>query len=1083
MYNTDAREQFIQSVSPLISFTNRPQDSILLRLYSTLIAMYETQIAQPAYAYQKVLEKYNTYQYAFLQFKAMPPADLIKGVVTKISCFSFLDILTHVVPGLVCDPKKTLELFQKYQPELGHAEQTHHILQIRLLAAKRSSPAANTATRKGVPSYIDALYGEYLLAEQNHVLDKELFSNLYSSITTFELSPGVLSPKAKGSGFTRKQLEDLMGILTDGLQMSRSQQLDMLAQYFIKKDQARQIINNQKLYNFTACKNEKERIALVNKALRLIAKIPPLELICAISTRKKIGTTNTKRKTEATVVPNDVMLETGFIFPALRNLIGLDKNTTIVLIYPSAHFVRQIWCDQSLKDRNITIVMQDEATAALLQYQANDNTYAVHFDSSHIIGPTAFVNQLTNESLIYEKIVLFGSNLPMDQQHDVVCRILDSTEPSSDMYALLSSYVIDDKSSMHGEAFARFSQYMQTISLIPQGINNSSFPRRKMWIHFTKNSATLENAVTKVYAYTLDTSLQTQALSFLQEAPLEILRSDFAGMESSIRKRYSQEILMRGSSGRTRSLPFVHEITPDIPVWCSRSFPNGTDKNPRLEAYVCLPDSKDRLSSSFSERGEILQQTKKHTTSISQSNVLSWLENEYPFSVVQQRYTRKELELLDTGQPLKPVISIREEIIEKFTPLLEKENISLKTLWYLYPNLQNYYTGSDYLVLSQMMHTIIGQQRVCDITAEMCEKLLIELYPEYSEAALWRNYTILSIAMEKAKAHGFCSSNPLADALHQEKRRKELFAQVRKQLVKKHLTKPQLKQVYSSVISKLQNGQYAYLGVLIRLLTGLESSIICALQWSDMVRSPHVDVVSFVLTKQVSNDGHKFAGFSDAEDYICFPLPTELRNRLTEYHQELYHVSDDDQILNSVMRLGAEETQKEITPAVLNGLTKEILHEVNIEEDPLDLACGNNEFRKTNLNKYMGDFIRENFRYWAMKAAKLHPDELSILLRNRVATTFGRYYGDFQTEISLAILAAKLSRVECLFMQNEPPMAYHRRQAQTFQYTARIYSKHGYRQEVSLEIAGTKNVNVSAYSTWGVYADITPIIDEDGEIK
>ena len=49
--------------------------------------------------------------------------------------------------------------------------------------------------------------------------------------------------------------------------------VDMIAEYFIKEQQARQIINDQQLYNFTACKDEKTRVRLATKALRLITKI------------------------------------------------------------------------------------------------------------------------------------------------------------------------------------------------------------------------------------------------------------------------------------------------------------------------------------------------------------------------------------------------------------------------------------------------------------------------------------------------------------------------------------------------------------------------------------------------------------------------------------------------------------------------------------------------------------------------------------------------------------------------------------------------------------------------------------------
>lgn len=1078
MVNLTERDRIIDLLSQKYGKKLKVQDSSLLRLFATMKAMYDTEIKQPERAYETVLAKYSTYQYGYTSKNSGMSPIFFYDVWPNISNLSFLDFLTYVVPGIACDPKRTLAIFQKYIPAFGCIEQTHHILQIKLVAEKMKKQKSKE--KNG----IDQLYSIYLEQEKYHILEKEVFKKLHMAINAFEMRPPELSPKHQGAGFTLSQLTELMDILTNKLQMTRAQQIDMIAEYFVKKQQARQIINNQQLYNFTACKDENTRVQLATKALRLITKIPPMESICAISIQKKSeGKTNTKRKTEAQILPNDITLEIGMIYPVFRQLIGAQKDAEILLVYPSIHFVRKLWEDETLRGRNIILVMQHENVASLLQYQANDGTYAFDFPSTRIMGPKSFEEQVENKNLPYEKILFFGNHLQVEAQQSEIGDILSAINAGCEVYALLSAYAIEDKSSLKGSALQHYAEYLHAISIIPQGINNGTFPRRKLWCHFVKNDAVLEAAVTKVSAYTLNTDLQAQVLFPSREPPIEIPRSDFATTESSVRKLYSKELLLRNATDRTRTLPFVHEITPDIPVWCSRTFPKGEDENPRLEAYICLPPSEGDAYQGFSERGTIIQSTKKHTTGVAQSGVLNWLENEYPISYIQPRYSRAEREQLDTKQEPKPVFSIREEIIENYLPLLEKENIALKTLWYLYPDLRNVYTGSDYNMLSSMMKTIIGQQRVCDITSELCEKLLMEVYPELNETALWRNYTILSIAMEKAVRCGYCKSNPLADALYEEKLRRKLFAQVRKQLAKKHLNRNQIKKAYASVVAKLQNGQHAYLGVWLRLLTGLESNIVCALRWGDMFTFEDVDQPSLVITRQVSNDGKKLSGFSDKEDYMLFPLSDGLRDLLFAYKQRLSVVAEQEPILSSVMRLCTEGAPVVITPAVLNGYVKEILKELNIEDYIIDLAYGENEFRKTNLNKYMGDLMRENFRYWATKEAKLSPDELEYLLRNRVASTCGRFYCNLEDGTSLAIIATKLNRMECLFSQSSEPRAYRKRKEQITQYVETSQNKNGYRQIVSIEIKNTEGVELCVYSPRGVFCETTELSEKDGEIK
>ena len=1086
MFNLVVRERIIDILSQKYGKQIEVQNSSLLRLYATMKAMCDTKIAQPDKAYEIIVARYSTLHYGYIPPNSRLSPVFCYDIWSEISRLSYVDFLTYVVPGIVCDPKKTLDIFQKAKPEWGCIEQTHHILQIRLIAIQASVASAKRQSNREKMTDIDQMYDAYLSAQKDHVryieanLNKDDFCELYTSINMFALAPNVLSPKSQGAGFKNADIDKLLILLTDELQLTRSQQMDLVAQCFVNSEQATNIIPTEQIYNFTHCKDMAERKKLVRQAHRLMAKIPPLELICAISTRKKIGKVSVKNRTEALTVPNDVMLETGYVYPMFKNLIGSESDAAILLMYPSVFFVRKLWADETLRNRNISIVLEDDNVVSLLKYQIEDSRYATRFDKNNIFSTATFMKHLNDDVVPYTKIFLFGNNLSVDQQGDRLVSVLKlKRNQQVDVFALLSSYVIDNAALLGGET-EYLTQHLKTISLIPLGINNSSFPRRKMWVHF-KTDVDSDNGIVKIYKYTLDTSAKTQAISLVREEPLEVPRSDISQLNGSIRKCYSQELMLRRAQGRTRTMAFSHEITPDIPVWCSYTFPKGKENNPRLEAYVCMPPPEEKILRGFSARGGVIQSTKKHTEKVPLDGVLDWLEKTYSMSSVQQRYSAEERKQPGSDLQLKVEISIRDEIIEKYTQLLERQNIALKTLWYLYPDLSNKYTGSDYQVLTQMMQTVIGQQRVCDITSEWAEKLLLEVYPNLNEAALWRNYRILSVAIEKAKQHGYCQHNPLEDALRQEKLRRKLFAQVRGQLVKKHLTEPELKQAYHMIVTKIQNGQHEYLGVLIRLLTGLESNIVCALRWCDMVKSSGVDVVSLVITRQISNDGKEIMGFSDIEDYICFPLSAGLRSFMEDFRGRLHGVTDETRIMDSVIGIVSDETMKSFTPAQLNDLTKEILKEFNVEENYFNIACGNSEFRKINLNKYMGDFARENFRYWANRAAKLLPAELSYLLRNRVDSTCGRYYCDFQNEASLAMMATKLSRLECLFMQGVPPTAQREVWENVYQFTREVKPGDGYRQKVSLEVHGESNVEVITHSPRGIWSSAINLVDKGGK--
>ena len=68
-------------------------------------------------------------------------------------------------------------------------------------------------------------------------------------------------------------------------------------------------------------------------------------------------------------------------------------------------------------------------------------------------------------------------------------------------------------------------------------------------------------------------------------------------------------------------------------------------------------------------------------------------------------------------------MSIRETIIEKTAAQFEKANLALKTLWYIYPCLEDLMSGRDYKLLSEMMLTELGQNSRSLMPNSICHQL------------------------------------------------------------------------------------------------------------------------------------------------------------------------------------------------------------------------------------------------------------------------------------------------------------------------------------------------------------------------
>lgn len=262
MYNTGLRGKIISLFAPVLGGGETIKDSLLLQTYATLCEMFRTKIPQPQMAYAKVREQYASCRHALSAKLKLPAEAVFTEISRNLREIPFEEFLIYVVPGIACDPKRVVAVFRKQYPQKSDLELTHHIIQIRYLVYQMEKiSSSKQASPGGYDDILDKLYDYYQTLERNIPLPKSLFLQLYSAINTFQLEPQSLAPHTLG--FKEKDITELMQILTDELQMTRQQQVEMIARYFVYGDQASQIVYSEKLHNYIVCKDEKLRIILI----------------------------------------------------------------------------------------------------------------------------------------------------------------------------------------------------------------------------------------------------------------------------------------------------------------------------------------------------------------------------------------------------------------------------------------------------------------------------------------------------------------------------------------------------------------------------------------------------------------------------------------------------------------------------------------------------------------------------------------------------------------------------------------------------------------------------------------------------
>ena len=896
------------------------------------------------------------------------------------------------------------------------------MIQIRLVTFKETDK--NTTNYNDI---IEALYDVYYSLESNSGtrLGLSEFEQWYEVVNTYALDTSALSLEPY-LGYTEHELYSALDILSTKLQLSRNQQIDAAARIIVQSEAPLKVIQHQGTQNFTIEKDPLIRGQLLMKAFSSLLKVQSLDLACVLSINKIQGTSSAKNRTERFVVPNDVTLENGLVYHHFTSSLGLSSDERILCLYPSPYFIRKWINDPKMVNRSVTFVMREKSLCDLVKSHFADDSNTDAPSGTLVISAEDILNQQSTVNLKYSKVLFFATNVSASDQIEWLQFIkTHSCQHHTEISVLLSSYEFE-------KAYSPFSSELDdphlkivAISLIPQGINNSTRPRRKLFLNCVYapdvlfDTATLE---TEVSTYTLNTDLKTQALSVKPDAHVMIHQFDLVDLNKSIRELFRKELLTRHAFGRKKTAPFSFEITPDILGWCSKSYPKNNAARPRLEVYVCSPADSKKRDRGYMDRGVMIHGTRKRVTRFSDNEILSWLEDEYPYTIVQPRSSVKNDDIGPFAE-LKPIVNIRDEIISEYTPRLKGENIAIKTLWYLYPYLKDYYSGVDYLMLTHMAkHTEIGQIYVDDLTIEQCDEWLPRIYPNESDSSLWHRVEILNLALNKAVELGHCAHNEIAPILISQKQQDKYFRQVRASLVKKHLTEEELLKLYTFLKNKIKNEEkLEYLGVLIRFMTGLESNIVCALKWSDLRYVSDYGFSTLVITRQVSNDGKCYAPFDAIEDYLQFPCSALLQEYLDFCKEQLEKVVSKWSRVEKIPIVKVKEDLANpdtryncFAPKALDKLCREAVRSVGINERIITLPTMDNGTKETNLNQYGGNFFRENFRYWTINHCKLINDELAYLIRNKPETTFGRYYCDFLNDASQFVLYKKLFRLDAL---------------------------------------------------------------------
>ena len=443
MHSPPLRNHYISILSSILGQDEEFKSSKLLQAYVTFSVMTSDD-ATSRESYSSICKKYANYRKALLRISNQQCKTLCSEEMAKYVDLSFQDFLTYVTPDIVCDPVSLMMHYREYKSiyELDHIQLLHHIIAIKLNSYQKITSSPNTIS-PGNPKDdpLTLIYNQYKENEANP-LPINVFKDLYSAINVHPLDPRELSPKLIGS--SSKHLSELLEILFNELQLTRAQSLRMVRDFFCDNHQAVRISMEQDIYPFIQNKDNGTRIKLINKALKLMAKFSPLELICAISLRKKDGTANERNKTEVYILPNDITLENGLVYSSFFSGIAPESGAHILVLLPTPHFINKVLWRSEYKDYKITFVLEDNSICDAILYQANDPSYAPAIGSN--MQFTTYQQWIEANGLCeieYTHVLLFGTRLSITSRPELAAILFERCTENATLLVLEPSQYIE----------------------------------------------------------------------------------------------------------------------------------------------------------------------------------------------------------------------------------------------------------------------------------------------------------------------------------------------------------------------------------------------------------------------------------------------------------------------------------------------------------------------------------------------------------------------------------------------------------------------------------------------------------------
>lgn len=839
-------------------------------------------------------------------------------------------------------------------------------------------------------------YVRFLVSNQSKPVTEADYRELVFYVTTLEINA---IEKRIQEKFNEKRIYKIADVLNNRLREPEKNQIEFICRCVVEKQcfSVDDFVTSHEKNIFCNITNE-ERINLLCEIRRIIWQCDPLDLLIMLENNKrteydargKDGRLNIKVLTPEVNKKNDDLLECGVTYKFFKSAIMNTKVCTIVLT--SANFIKKWLNDSDVEDTFAYFYVKNTWVRDLLNTYVNTPEYGMMRRNVRFVCADDYYKDTEYDSLIansfQDYVLIFALQTGMESLEKFIkyCKVYMHKSRSKKVFVLSQDEKLKD--------FIENSDLIfENILLIPRGIKETLPGYKTLWQISISNKNTNKLQLVKANIYHCIKNYEERQCILFNSDPQIVDLNNLKG-EESLRNLYKNAVQKRSLDDQRAAANCFH-FTNEIDFWYSVSINPKKDKEARLSVYICQ-EPRDIKRYRQVERGKRIKDSEK-TCRILPDKIQDYLEHEYPFA------TKKDA--------AKKVYSIQYIIAHEYQSRLRYQDITLKTLWYVYPELKERFAKKDYDILTKMALGDFGKIKLNEFDTEKVNSVFSEKADAISDKQLFERIVVLSKAINFGILKGHCSENNLELLLDDYKRHLRSYGHIRDSLVKKSFTNDEFCKLLEYVILQIRKGETLYLGVLIKMMTGLSSNVICALRWKDICNYDRSEHFYINVSRQLTNDGLQEKRFDKIESYRYIPCGSILENVL-KYVKKNSAKSFADEQEEFVL---SQFDGTNIAPRNVEKLAKNVITLLEIEDVTIEIPNYDEGTLETDLTHYYGDIFRSNYKYLSLKYAGLSADEMEFLLGNQGATTFGLHYCDFNNREAQLLLQKRISKIDEVF--------------------------------------------------------------------